>query len=101
MSLLEEEKDCLNEDVLVTLLELVLEIRDSQVYKRHDITPLGPRSGRTQYGEGLKGGEDGKDKRGRENRRGERGGGAHCGNKVNPIVGESSGPQASFYHHII
>ena len=44
---------------------------------------------------------DGKDKGGRENGRGERGGGDHCGNKVNPMVGKNSGSEASVYHHII
>ena len=71
------------------------------MYKRHDIAPLDPRSGRAQYGEGQRGGEDGKDKRGGENGRGEMGGGGHCGNKVNPMVEESSGSEASIYHHII
>lgn len=100
-SLSEEEEDRLDEDVLVTSLKLAPKTRDSQVYKRHDVAPLGPKSGRAQYGEGQRGGEDGKDKRGGENGRGERGGGGHRGNKVNPMVGESSGSEASVYHHII
>ena len=69
--------------------------------KSHDIAPFGPKSGRAQYGESQKGGEDGKDKRGRENGRGERGGRGYYGNKVNPMVGENSGSEASVYHHII
>ena len=100
-SLLEEKEDCLDKDVLVTSLKLVPKTQDSQVYKRHDVAPLGPKSGRAQYGEGQRGGEDGKDKRGGENGRGERGGGGHRRNKVNPMVGESSGFEASVYHHII
>ena len=71
------------------------------MYKRHDIVPLGPKSGRAQHGEAQGSGEDGKDKRGGENRRGERSGGGHRGNKVNPIIREISGSEASVYHHII
>ena len=51
-SLSKEEENCLDEDVLVTLLELALKIRDSQVYKRHDVASLDPKSGRAQYKEG-------------------------------------------------
>ena len=71
------------------------------MYKRHDVAPFSPKSGRAQYREGQRGREDGKDKRGGENGRDERGGGGHCGNKVNSMVGESSGSEASVYHHII
>ena len=101
LSLSEKEEDCLDDDVLVTSLKLSPKTRDSQVYKRHDVAPLGPKSGRAQYGEGQRGGEDGKDKRGGENGRGERGGEGHRGNKVNPMGGEGSGSEASVYHHII
>ena len=100
-SLLEEEEDCLDQDVLVTLLKLALKTRDSQVNKRHDVAPLGPKSGKAQYGEHQRGGEDGKDKKGGENGRGERGGGGHRGNKVNPMVEKSSSSKTSVYHHII
>ena len=65
------------------------------MYKRHDVVPLGPKSERAQYGEDQKSGEDSKDKRGGENKRCKRGGGDHYGNKVNPIVGKSSGSKAS------
>ena len=91
----------MDEDVLVTSLKLVPKTRDFQVNKRHDVAPLGPKSGRAQYKEHQRGGEDGKDKRGGEDGRGERGGGGHCGNQVNLMVGESSGSEASDYHHII
>ena len=91
----------MDEDVLVTLLKLAPKTRNSQVYKCHDVAPLSPKSGRAQYGEDQRGGEDGKDKRGGENGRGKRGGGGHRGNKENPMVGESSGFEASVYHHII
>ena len=100
-SLSEEEEDRLDKDVLVMSLKLVPKTWDSQVYKRHDVAPLGPKSGRAQYEEGQRDGEDGKDKRGGENERGEMGRGGHRGNKVNPIVEESSGSEASVYHHII
>ena len=100
-SLLEEEEDRLDKDVLVTLLKLAPKTRDSLVYKRHNVAPLGPKSRRVQYKEGQRGGEDGKDKKGGENRRGKRGGGGHRGNKVNSMVGESNGSEVSVYHHII
>ena len=61
-SFLEEEKDRLDENIFVTLLELLPKIWDSRMYKRYDVTPLGPKSGRTQYGEGQRDGEDEKDK---------------------------------------
>ena len=101
MSLWEEEEDCLDEDVLVTSLKLAPKTRDCQVYKHHNVAPLGHKGWRAQYGEDQRGGEDGKDKRGGENRRYERAGGGYCGNKVNLMVGESSGSEASVYHHII
>ena len=95
------EKDCLGEDVSVIALERVPKTRDSQLYKRHNVALLGPKSRRVQYGEGQRGWEDGKDKKGRENRKGERGRGGHRKNKVNPVVGKSSSSKASVYHHII
>ena len=101
LSLLEKKKHCLNEDVLVILLELVAKTGDFQVYKYHDVAPLGCKSGRAQYEEGQKGGEDEKDKKDGENGKSERGGGRYRGNKVNPIVKESSGSEASVYYHII
>ena len=91
----------MDKDVLVMSLKLAPKTRDSQVNKRHDIAPLGPKSGRAQYGEGQKSGEDGKDKTGGENRRGERGGRGYRRNEVNPMVGESSVSEARVYHHII
>ena len=91
----------MDEDVLVTSLKLAPKTRDSQVYKRNDVAPLGPKNERAQYGEGQRGGEDGKDKRGRENGRGERGREGHRENKINSMVGESSGSEVSVYHHII
>ena len=71
------------------------------MYKRLDVVSLGPKSRRVQYEEGKRGGEDGKDKKGRENGKSEKSGGGHCGNKVNPMVGESSNSEASVYYHII
>ena len=70
------------------------------MYKRHDVAPLGPKSGRAQYGKIQRGGEDGKGqrsredgkgKRGGEDGKGEKGGGGHRRNKVNPVVEENSG----------
>lgn len=40
------KEDCLDKDVLVTSLGLAPKIRDSQIYKCHDIPPFGPKSGR-------------------------------------------------------
>ncbi len=79
-------------------LEPAPKIRASQVHECHDIAPLNPKSGRAQYENSQRGGEDGKGKRGGENRKGERG---HRGNKVDPVVEESSGSEASDYYHII
>ena len=100
-SLSEEEEDCLDEDVLVTLLKLAPKTRDSQVYKRYDVAPLGLKNGRAQYGENQRDREDGKNKRGGENGKGKKGGGGYCRNEVKPMVGESSDSDTSIYYHII
>lgn len=42
-----------------------------------------------------------KNKRSGENRRGKRGRGSHCRNKVNLVIGKSSGSKISVYYHII
>ncbi len=68
------------------------------MHQHHDVLPLGPKSGRAQYENSQRGGEDGKGKRGGENGKGERG---HRGNKVDTAVEESNGPKASDYYHII
>ncbi len=47
------EEDRLDKDVP---LELAPKIQASQVHERHDIVPLGPKSGRTQYGSSQRGG---------------------------------------------
>ena len=91
----------MDKDILVTLLELAPKTQDFQVYKRHDVALLGPKSGRAQYEEGKRDREDEKDKKSRENERGERGKRSNCGNKVNPIIGKSNSFEASIYYHII
>ena len=98
-SLLKE--NYLDENVLVMLLELAPKTQDSQVYKCHNVALFGPKSGRAQYKKGQKGGKNRKDKRGRENKRGKRDRGGHYRNKVNPMVGKSSGFETSIYYHII
>ena len=52
------EEDRLDEDVLVTLLVPTPKIRASQMNQRHDIAPFGSKSGRVQYENGQRGGED-------------------------------------------
>ena len=71
------------------------------MYKCHNVAPFGLKNGRAQYGESQRGRKNGKDKRGGKNRKGKRSEGGYCGNKVNPIVGESNGSEASVYYHII
>lgn len=56
------------------LLKPAPKTQDSQANKRHDIAPLDIMSGRVQYEKGRRDEEDGKDKRGEENKEGERGG---------------------------
>ncbi len=68
------------------------------MHEYHDVVPLGPKSRRVQYGNNQRGEEDGKSKRGKENRKGEKG---HWGNKVDLVVEESSGSEASDYYYII
>ena len=55
------EEDCLDENVSVTALERPPKTWDSQIYKRHDVLSLSPKSGRVQYGESQKGGKNRKD----------------------------------------
>lgn len=95
------EENCLDENVLVLLLGLVPKIQNFQVYKRYDIAPLSPKSKRAQYGESQRDRKNGKNKRDGENGRSEKGERSHCENKINPVVGESRGFEASIYYHII
>lgn len=46
------EENCLNEDVLITLLGLTPKIQDVQVYKCHNIVSLSCKSGKVQDKEG-------------------------------------------------
>lgn len=91
----------MDKNVSVTLLELALKTRDFKVYKYRDIVSLGPKSERAQYKERQRDREDGKNKRNRENERGKRSEEGHRGNKLNTLVGKSSGSETSVYHHII
>ena len=91
----------MDKDVLVTSLKLAPKTQNSQIYKHHNIAPFGPKSEKAQYGESQKGGENRKDKGDGENGRVERSGRGYCENKINLIVGKSSGSKASVYHHII
>ncbi len=77
---------------------LVMKILAFQVHQRYDDTPLGPKSRRAQYGNSQRSGKDGKSKRSGENGKRER---SHWGNKVDPVVEESNGFEASDYYHII
>ncbi len=83
------------------LLEPIPKIQAFQVHQRHNVALFSPKSGRAQYGNSQRDGENGKSKRNRENGKGERGGGSHRGNKVDLVVEESSGSEASDYYHII
>ncbi len=71
------------------------------MYQRYDVSPLGPKSGRAHYGNSQRSGKNGKGKRGGENGKGERSARGHWGNKVDPVVEECSGFEASNYYHII
>lgn len=71
------------------------------MYKCRNVTPLGPKSRRAQYGEGQRGGKDRKNKRNGKNGRREKSRGDYCGNKVNPMVRESSSSETSVHHHKI
>ena len=62
------------------------------MHQRHDVAPFGPKSGRAPYGNGQRSGKDEKGKRAK---------GGHRGNKVDPVVEESSGSETSDYYHII
>lgn len=84
--------DRLHDNISVTSLELMSRIQDFIIYQHHDVITFSPKSRRAQYRKGQ---------RDRENRKGERGGEDHQRNKVDLVVGESSGSEASVYYHII
>ena len=103
------EKDCLDKDISIILLEPAPKIQDSQVHQRHNIAIFGAKSEKAQYGKGQRGWEDekgkrsgknGKGKRGKEDGKGKRSRESHWGNKVNLMVMENSSSEASVYHHI-
>ncbi len=71
------------------------------MHQCYDIASLGPKSRRAQYENSQRDREDGKVMGGGENRMGERGGGGHQENKVDPMVEKSSDSEASDYYHII
>ena len=62
---------------------------------------LVPKVGEYNIEKGQRGRENGKEKKGGENRRSERGRRGYYGNKVNPLVRENSDFEVSVYHHII
>ena len=95
------EKDCLDENISITLLEPAPKIQDLQVHQRHNIITLSAKSGKTQYEKNQQGRKDEKDKRGGKNGEGERNEEGHWKNKVNLVVKENGGFETSVYHYII
>ena len=80
------EKDRLDEDYVSASdksPQLAAKTGNFQLHQRYDVAPLNPKKGSAQYEKGQ---------------RGEEGGG---GNKINPVIGGSSGSKASIYHHKI
>ncbi len=88
----------MDEDVPVLSLVPMPKIRTFQVHQYYDVIPLGSKSGRAQYGNSQRGGENEKGKRGGENGKGEKG---HRRNKLDLLVEENSGSEISDYYHII
>ena len=86
------EGDCLDKDISNGSLRLAPKTRNSQVYQRHDIAPLGFKSRRSQYGRVQRGKEDGK---------GQKGGESHQEGKIKPVVIGNSGFEISVYYYII
>lgn len=78
------KKNCLDKDIS---LRLTPKIRASQIHERHDVASFSPKSE-----------EDGKNKKGRENRKYERG---HQRNKVDPVVEKSSDFEVSNNYYTI
>ncbi len=71
------------------------------MHQHHDVALLGLKKKRAQYGNNQRGRKDGKSKRDRESRKGERNKGGHQENMVDLVVEESSGSETSDYYHII
>ena len=95
------KEDRLDKNISITSLEPAPKIWDSQVYQRYNVTTLGAKTGRAQYGKCQRGGEDKKGKRDRKDREDKRNGEYHWGNKKHLVVRENSSSEASVYHHII
>lgn len=68
------------------MLGLPPKIQNSHVYESHVVALLGSKSARAQYNENERGEKNGKDRKDRKNERGEKCGGAHRGNEINPVV---------------
>ena len=71
------------------------------MHQCHDVATLGAKSGRAQYEKGQQDRKDGKDKKGRKDGKGEKSRESYWGNKVNSVVKENCGSEASVYHYII
>lgn len=71
------------------------------MYKCYDIAFFNSKNGRTQDKKGQRGEKDEKNKKNRENKRDEKDKGSYCKNKINLVIGENSGFEASIYYHII
>ena len=95
------KKDCLDEDISITLLEPVPKICDFQVHQHYNVATFGVKSERVQYGKGQQDGKDEKGKKGGEDGEGEKSGESHWGNKVNSMIRKNGGSKASVYYHII
>ena len=68
------EEDYLDKDVSILLLNPAPKIQNFQVYQHYDVAIFGAKSQRAQYENGQRGREDGKSKRGGEDREVERSG---------------------------
>ena len=94
-------KDHLDKNVPVMLLELAPKIQASQIYQHYYIAYFNFKSGRTQYENGQKSREDRKGKKGRENKKSEKSRRGSWENKVDLVVKKNSYFKASDYYYII
>ena len=80
------EKDCLNENISITLLELAFKIQDYLMQQCLNITTFDTKCGKAQYEKSHQNGKDKKSRKNEEDWEGQKNWEGHWENKVNFLV---------------
>lgn len=95
------KEDHFDKNIPIIPLKSVSKIQSFQVYQCYNIELFGYKSGRIQYKNSQRDGENRRDKRTGENKNSERAEGGYLRNKIDLGVEESSDSEASNYYYII